>query len=255
MKRVFFLGVGAFCVTAQRASICRTLVIAFFSIFIFSGTAAADCVLLLHGLARSSKPMNELAEALTADGYYTVNIDYPSTKFPIEILADTYISPALATCPAEGRVHFVAHSMGGIMVRYWLANNDTSRVGRVVMIAPPNHGSELVDKLGGVPGFALLNGPAGLQLSTAADSVPNTLGPVTVDTGIIAGDASFNPLYSWLIPGVDDGKVSIERTRLDGMSDFIVLHHTHAFIMGAEPVIGQVLLFLRAGAFQPALLE
>jgi len=206
-------------------------------------------VVLLHGLARSDGSMRELAEELTQAGYQTVNVDYPSTNFPVEELADRYIPMAIESCAADSTVHFVTHSIGGILVRYWLANNDHSRVGRVVMLVPPNQGSELVDKLGGVRGFYLLNGPAGLQLGTDLASLPNTLGPIPVETGVIAGSKSFNPIYSAIIPGDDDGKVAVARTHLDGMTDFIVLRHTHTWITGAPPAQYQVRYFLEHGSF------
>ena len=206
-------------------------------------------MVLLHGLARSDGSMRELAEELTQAGYQTVNVDYPSTNFPVEELADRYIPMAIESCAADSTVHFVTHSIGGILVRYWLANNDHSRVGRVVMLVPPNQGSELVDKLGGVRGFYLLNGPAGLQLGTDLASLPNTLGPIPVETGVIAGSKSFNPIYSAIIPGDDDGKVAVARTRLDGMTDFIVLRHTHTWITGAPPAQYQVRYFLEHGSF------
>ena len=193
--------------------------------------------------------MRELAEELTQAGYQTVNVDYPSTNFPVEELADRYIPMAIESCAADSTVHFVTHSIGGILVRYWLANNDHSRVGRVVMLVPPNQGSELVDKLGGVRGFYLLNGPAGLQLGTDLASLPNTLGPIPVETGVIAGSKSFNPIYSAIIPGDDDGKVAVARTHLDGMTDFIVLRHTHTWITGAPPAQYQVRYFLEHGSF------
>ena len=206
-------------------------------------------MVLLHGLARSDGSMRELAEDLTQAGYQTVNVDYPSTNFPVEELADRYIPMAIESCAADSTVHFVTHSIGGILVRYWLANNDHSRVGRVVMLVPPNQGSELVDKLGGVRGFYLLNGPAGLQLGTDLASLPNTLGPIPVETGVIAGSKSFNPIYSAIIPGDDDGKVAVARTHLDGMTDFIVLRHTHTWITGAPPAQYQVRYFLEHGSF------
>ncbi len=206
-------------------------------------------MVLLHGLARSDGSMRELAEELTQAGYQTVNVDYPSTNFPVEELADRYIPMAIESCAADSTVHFVTHSIGGILVRYWLANNDHSRVGRVVMLVPPNQGSELVDKLGGVRGFYLLNGPAGLQLGTDLASLPNTLGPIPVETGVIAGSKSFNPIYSAIIPGDDDGKVAVARTHLDGMTDFIVLRHTHTWITGAPPAQYQVRYFLEHGSF------
>jgi len=222
----------------------------FIALLLLAGTLqAADCVVLLHGLARSDGSMRELAEELTQAGYQTVNVDYPSTNFPVEELADRYIPMAIESCAADSTVHFVTHSIGGILVRYWLANNDHSRVGRVVMLVPPNQGSELVDKLGGVRGFYLLNGPAGLQLGTDLASLPNTLGPIPVETGVIAGSKSFNPIYSAIIPGDDDGKVAVARTHLDGMTDFIVLRHTHTWITGAPPAQYQVRYFLEHGSF------
>jgi len=200
--------------------------------------------------------MKKLIEPLGEAGYSVVNIDYPSTDYPIEELAGKYISPAIADCPANDTVHFVTHSMGGILLRYWLANAMTAeeqqRLGRAVMLGPPNHGSELVDKLGRVWGFYALNGPAGLELSTSNDSVPNQLAmgeSLPLEVGVIAGSASFNPLYSWLVPGKDDGKVSIESTKLDGMTDFIVMSHTHTWMMRAKPIIGQVIHFLEHGQF------
>ena len=222
----------------------------FIALLLLAGTLqAADCVVLLHGLARSDGSMSELAEDLAQAGYQTVNVDYPSTNFPVEELADRYIPAAIEACAPDSTVHFVTHSIGGILVRYWLAHNDHSRVGRVVMLVPPNQGSELVDKLGGVRGFYLLNGPAGLQLGTDPASLPNTLGPIPVETGVVAGSKSLNPIYSAIIPGDDDGKVAVARTRLDGMTDFIVLRHTHTWITGAPPAQYQVRYFLEHGSF------
>jgi triacylglycerol lipase len=120
----------------------------------------------------------------------------------------------------------------------------------VVMLAPPNGGSELVDLLKHWPVYRRLNGPAGLQLGTDVDSVPNQLGPVRdVAVGIIAGDRSFNPLFSTIIPGRNDGKVSVERTRLAGMSDHLTVHSSHTWLMWRSGVISQVKSFLRTGAF------
>jgi len=140
--------------------------------------------------------------------------------------------------------------MGGILVRFYLAKHDINKLGRVVMLAPPNAGSELVDRLSKSQLFNLINGPAGKQLGTDVASLPNSLGAVNYEVGIIAGNRSLNPIYSSLITGDNDGKVSTQNTRLEGMTDFIVLPYSHTFIMNRPQVIEQTLFFLQQGKFQ-----
>ena len=218
----------------------------------FSQLAVADCVVLLHGLARTASAMQLLEGRLRDAGFTVANIDYPSTKKSVEELATLAINKGVAECPGEGAIHFVTHSMGGILVRYYMKYNRLDRLGRVVMLAPPNQGSEVVDYLGAMPGFGLLNGPAGFQLGTGDDSLPRSLGPVNFEVGIIAGSATFNPFLSQSLPNPDDGKVSVESTKVKGMKDFIVVPHSHTFIMRAEVVVEQTIHFLREGSFDHA---
>lgn len=207
-------------------------------------------VVLMHGLGRTSRSMTDLQSALTAAGYDTVNLGYPSTEKSIEALAEL-LHAELGRCCLENRapVHFVTHSLGGIIVRYYLDQRELESLGRVLMISPPNQGSELIDALGDNRLFQAGLGPAAQQLGTDEESLPNQLGPVDFELGVITGDSSLNPLFSWLIPGVDDGKVSIERARVAGMSDFLVVPHSHSFIMSADAVIAQTLRFLESGEF------
>ncbi|XOV83270.1 MAG: esterase/lipase family protein [bacterium] len=212
--------------------------------------ASNECVVLLHGLARTSDSMNPLANQLERNGYVVANLDYPSRQKPIEELAAPVITAGLTACTDSPRVHFVTHSLGGILVRYYLAHHQIQHLGYVVMLAPPNQGSEVVDNWQNIPGYKALNGPTGIQLGTNKKSIPNQLGAVDFPLGVIAGNKTINPILSLSLPNPDDGKVSVENTKVEGMADFIEVPHTHTFIMRSEEVITQVLHFLQHGQFQ-----
>ncbi|MGB0664200.1 MAG: esterase/lipase family protein [Pontibacterium sp.] len=226
----------------------KLLTFAFF--VLFSISSQASCVVLLHGLARTADSMETLEEALLSEGFFTVNEGYPSRDYPIETLAEMAISPAVKMCPQGSTVHFVTHSLGGILVRHYLSNHTLNNLGRVVMLGPPNQGSEVVDQLGDIPGFHFINGDAGMQLGTGELSIPNTLGRANFDLGIVAGTRSVNLILSALIPNTDDGKVSIASTKLEGMNDHIQLPVTHTFMMKNKRVIAQVVHYLKHGSFQ-----
>jgi len=206
--------------------------------------------MLLHGLARSENSLADMQEALEEQGYKVANLGYPSRRFPIEALAEKAIELALRECGSNIEIHIVTHSMGGILVRQYLDQNKIPLLSHVVMLAPPNKGSELVDVFGGFPGYKLLNGKAGLQLGTDENSLPRMLGDADFDLGIIAGTRSFNFILSSIIPGKDDGKVSVKATRLNGMHDHITMPVTHTFMMNNKRVISQVIHYLDKGEFK-----
>lgn len=208
-------------------------------------------VVLLHGLLRSSSSMSRLEKVLSAQGYRVCNVSYPSRHHSIEVLASDYVAPAVRRCfPDEtAPISFVTHSMGGIVVRQLAATKALPAIGRVVMLAPPNQGSELVDKFGDWWLFRRINGPAGEELGTRPDSVPRRLGPASFEVGILMGNQTFSPLMSVFLPDRDDGKVTVKNARLDGMKDFLVIPATHTFIMRNATAIAQTLHFLASGQF------
>ncbi|NTS77775.1 alpha/beta hydrolase [Catenovulum sp. SM1970] len=210
-------------------------------------------VVLLHGLARSANSLIPMELALKKAKYLVLNQSYPSTEHCIDSLTTEHVWPKIAARFDTAKpIHFITHSMGGIIVRNLAAKIPDLTIGRVVMLAPPNHGSEIVDKLGNWWLFQQLNGPAGSELSTDASSVPNQLnqlGQVDFETGVIAGDKSVNSLFAKLFKGKNDGKVSVKSTQVEGMTDFLCVDASHTFIMMRPAVIKQCLHFLQKGRF------
>ena len=231
------LTIGA-CVTEPRSEIV-------------TAASRTECVVLLHGLNRSWRAMRPMAESLQNAGFTTTNVDYPSQAGSIEEIAPLAVGTGLKGCRQTGatKIHFVTHSLGGILVRYQNEHSPISDLGRVVMLAPPNHGSEIIDRTQDWPGFEIFSGDAGSQLGTGPDSIPSQLGPVTFELGVIAGTGTINLLASAMLPNPDDGKVSVVSTKVDGMRDFLVVDNSHRFITRSDVVFRNTESFLRNGMF------
>jgi hypothetical protein len=215
---------------------------------------SSDCVVLLHGLNRSWRAMSTMAAALQDAGFTTANVDYPSQAGPIEEIAPLSVGTGLAECRSTGatRIHFVTHSIGGILLRYQQQHEPIGELGRVVMLGPPNQGSEIVDKLQDWPGMETISGAAGMQLGTGKDSIPSQLGPVDFELGVVAGTGTINLLASAMLPNPDDGKVSVAATQVEGMDDFLVVPNSHRYITRAPVVVRNTVSFLKTGRFLDA---
>lgn len=213
---------------------------------------SSECVVLLHGLGRTRRSMKKLEKRLKATGFTVWNKGYPSTSKTIQALTGLEITKVVAYCRRHNatKIHFVTHSLGGILVRLYLQENKLPDQSRIVMLCPPNHGSEVIDKFKKFAAFNWLLGPAGQELGTQEQSMPNRLGPVQADIGVIAGKKSSDPWFSTIIPGENDGKVSVASTRLKEMNDFITVNCGHTFIMNNREVINQIVFYLQNGQFR-----
>ncbi len=195
--------------------------------------------------------MSKMAISLQEAGFTTANVDYPSQAASIEVLAPMAVNEGLEKCREANaeRIHFVTHSIGGILLRYAHTETPIPELGRVVMLAPPNQGSEIVDITKNWPTAELFSGKAGLQLGTDRNSIPSQLGPVDFELGVVAGTGTINFILSAMLPNPDDGKVSLERTKVSGMDDFLVVDNSHHYIVSSDIVIENTKEFLRTGRF------
>ena len=211
----------------------------------------AETVIVVHGLGRTPASMAILVSRLENAGFRVVNFGYPSRSEPIEALVERLESEVGQCCSSEAEtVHFVTHSMGGVLVRSYLSQRPGAHQGRVVMLSPPSQGSEIIDAFSDSDLLRSILGPAALLLGTDSAGIANQLEPVRFSLGVITGTRSLDPIGSWLIPGPDDGKVGVDRAAVEGAADFIALPATHTFIMNRSDVAEEVVHFLRNGRFQ-----
>lgn len=201
-------------------------------------------------MGRSSRSMKSLERFLRAEGYFTYNQSYPSTVSHVERSSIHYINSALANIPHSiSKIHFVTHSLGGILVRYYLSNHTINKLGRIVMLAPPNEGSDVAEKYREHFWYKWLTGLPGQQLHKTNNALLENLKPIPVEVGIIAGNSSSDPWFNHVFNSEHDGKVSVENTKLPEMKDLITVNHGHTFIMNKRKVKQHILNFLSTGNF------
>ena len=208
-------------------------------------------VVLLHGISRTALSFRKMQLALGRAGFTTVNLDYASRSKALEALAED-IHPAIQhfTDRIDGSVHFVCHSMGGLLARVYIARYRPKRLGCVVMLGTPNSGSEIADRLKNFGAYRAFFGPAGQQLGTKRDDAINALfPPLDYPVGIVAGNRSIDPLVGKMLPKPHDGRVSVKNTAIDGMADHVVVDTSHPWLVRNSVAVAQTIAFLQDGTF------
>jgi len=197
--------------------------------------------------------MLALRNHFAKQGYQCINILYPSRSKNLTDLTK-FVKDTIETDPSyspNATLHFVTHSMGGLIARYYIATYSPQNIGKVVMLGPPNTGSEFADFLDENkflgPMFHKIFGPAAKELTTGHKHIDDD---IHYPLGIIAGNASINPLAPWILEKEHDGIVPVERTKIKGMTDHIVMRSTHTFMMFNKDVIKQVENFLKHEKFK-----
>jgi hypothetical protein len=207
-------------------------------------------VVLIHGIMGWKDRWSPMMSTLRQRGFEPVDVNYPSTRADI---GDHVRQLALVidNLPEHEELNFITHSMGALLIRRLLADQSTCRPRRVVMIAPPNSGVVSADLMHDLFAYHLVFGPSGQQLITGVASYVRGLPPPPCEFAVIAGGRGDGSGYNPLIEGDDDGVVDVEGTRLEGMSDFLLVDRVHNTIQSAPEVIAAALNFLESGRLGP----
>jgi len=221
-------------------------------LFLAGNSMATECVVLIHGFGRTSHCFKKMSANLEDNGYKTIAIDYPSRSLHVFQLAEQFILPQIQKEAANcSKVHFVGYSMGGIIIRYILSNHRPKNLGRVVFVATPNSGAEVINAFTKYTWFQTIFGPAVQDISVGSKFMESLPDKVDYETGVISGNFSINPFTSlFILPGEDDGTVSVESTKIKGMKDQITVHSAHRAIVYNEQVIEETFEFIRNGKFR-----
>lgn len=213
-----------------------------------------ESVVLLHGLGRGPWSLKLLELRLWRAGFEVHNLRYSSRAHSIdEIVIEVHEQYHKCCTTSNNKTHFVTHSLGALVARAYLAKNMPVKLGRLVMLAPPNGGSEIVDHFRKWLVFRILLGPIAPQLGTGPNDLPARLPIPNCDIGVIAGNLWINPLGLFAPSLPHDGSISVNRTYLKGMKDHIVVQQTHSLIMNSTGVTEEIISFLRNGTFKRSL--
>lgn len=211
-----------------------------------------EVVVCLHGLARSRDSMKGLADVINETGDFSaITFGYPSMSATLDEHASA-LGKTIESLDGARRIHFVAHSMGNIVIRRMMAQQIERdgkidpRFGRMVMLGPPNQGASLGKLFGGGKIVGLLLGPAAKQLGTEWAQTELQLVTPPIEFAIIAGGMSTGG-YSPLLNGDDDFIVRVNETKLPGAADYRVLPVHHAGVRSAESVGDMTVCFLQNG--------
>lgn len=215
-------------------------------------------IILLHGLGRSSFCLSKLANFIKTNGFSILNINYPSTKCSIEESVDIVHNIIHQEFDNYKIISFVGFSMGGLVIRAYLNKYPLLKLGKVVMVGTPNQGSEVADFFKDNRLYRKIFGPAGLQLTTvrlndtrSADRQNHDIlfGNVNYQCGIIAGNLALDPCYIFMKGEPSDGKVKVSSTKLDNMTDHIIINVTHWYLHRSMQVWRQIVYFLKYSKF------
>ncbi|MFK5924345.1 MAG: alpha/beta fold hydrolase [Verrucomicrobiota bacterium] len=207
--------------------------------------------ILLHGMLGHDRSMAPAAEYFQKRKFHAIVISYPSTRLSIKNTSKQVLQPAIRKhcLNLTKKIHFVGHSMGGLVIRYYLSKNPPTNLGRVVMIATPNQGNKFADTFADCFPVDNILGPALRELKTTARSLPNALGPVDYKLGAIMGRGSLIPKLSVILPFENGGIVRIDSGRVAGMTDFVIIRGRHAALKRSKEVIYQAYFFLKQEKF------
>lgn len=240
MKRfsIFFLSIVAIYLSVSQAQ----------NVLNAGDPGDKDIVVLIHGLARSNAAMWLLNLRLRRAGFHVEAVGYDSLNRTPEQIVEN-ISQQIDSCCKEknNQIHFVGHSLGGLLARAYLQKNQLRNLGRVVLLGTPNHGTEVADYFQD-KWWAKIAGPTALSLGTGQESFPNTLDDPYYPVGVIAGIRQNNNDH--ILPGLDDGLVSLESTKVKNMDDFMIVYSGHSMMRYNEEVVNQTVHFLYKGKFK-----
>ena len=243
MKKNLTYGFGS-----PGACLLGILLILMGSCSFYNSPDAQEQVVLLHGFGRQGNAMFLLQKRLRDAGYKAHSIEYASLQEPPDVILEKVAVQIELCCRDDRRpVHFVGHSLGGLIIRAYLDQKLLKNLGRVVLLGTPNQGSELVD-IYGESWLIKILGPTARILGTDEGSFPNRIGPPYYPLGIIAGTSSFSVTDDQL-PGPDDGLVSVKSTKIDGMTDFLLVDTSHSMMRYNETVAMETIHFLKWGRF------